>query len=88
MFVDGFSSLVGSGVGLILVSPKGGVIKYSLCFEFPITNKEAKYKALTTRLKMAKELGIRCLKVYSDSQLVAKQVRDKYEAWEENMKYL
>lgn len=41
-------------------------------YEFRTTNNEAEYKDLTTRLKMTKELGIQCLKVCSDSQLMVK----------------
>lgn len=47
-------SLVGSGARLILVSPERSIVKYALCFEFPTTNNEVEYEALTIGLKMEK----------------------------------
>ena len=38
--------------------------------EFSISNNEAKYEALVASLKIAKEMGVRHLRVYNDSQLI------------------
>ena len=72
MHIDGLSSLVRSGAGLIPTNLKGDITKYALCFGLPTTNNEAENEALTIGLKMVKKLGVLCLKVYSDSQLVIK----------------
>jgi ribonuclease HI len=42
--------------------------------EFPATNNTAEYEVLVTGHRLAKELGIRRLLIWGDSQLVAKQV--------------
>ncbi|KAL0447353.1 UNVERIFIED_CONTAM: hypothetical protein Slati_1863200 [Sesamum latifolium] len=49
------------------------------------SNNEAEYEALVIGLRMAHETGAKHLLVYSDSQLVVKQVEDTYEAKEESM---
>ena len=54
--------------------------------EFPTTNNEAKYDALITGLKIVREAGAQHLKIFSDSQLVVRQVKGEYEAKEDNMK--
>lgn len=50
-----------------LVIPNGSIVKNALCFEFPNMNNKAEYEVLTTKFKIAKELGIWSLKVCSDS---------------------
>ena len=54
--------------------------------EFPAMNNRAEYKTLIVGLRIAGELEANRLKVYSDSQLVVRQVGGNYEAWEESMK--
>ena len=54
-----------------------------------IINNEAEYEALITGLKLAKELGISTLQVFSDSQLIVTQVNRECEARDPSMiKYL
>ena len=55
--------MVGSGAGLILTSLDGMVVEYALRFEFQASNNEAKYEALVTILRIAKEMGVRHLRV-------------------------
>ncbi|XP_071933070.1 uncharacterized protein [Coffea arabica] len=86
LFVDGASSKEGSGAGLLLTSPTGEELTYALRFDFPISNNEAKYDALLTRLRIAHQMSITAIKVRSDSQLVVHQVRGQYETKEDVMK--
>ena len=58
MHVDGSSSSIGSGVGLILIGSGETIMEYALCFEFLTTNNEAECKTLIVRLRIVKELGI------------------------------
>ena len=51
-----------------------------------MTNNEVEYKALIYGLELVKRLGIRLLKVRSDSKLIAKQVTGRFEAKEPGMK--
>ena len=70
LYVDGASNSKESESGLILASPKCIVTKHALRFNFNISNNGMKYEALTIGLKMVKELGVKRLKVFTDSQLV------------------
>ncbi|XP_038982200.1 uncharacterized protein LOC120110682 [Phoenix dactylifera] len=89
LYVDGSSSSGGSGAGLILTSPNGVVAEQALRLEFPASNNEAEYEALIAGLKLARELKVEDLKVYSNSQLVVSQVLGDFEAKEPSMqKYL
>jgi ribonuclease HI len=61
----------GGGVGVVLMSPsKEHVFAYKL--DFPCSNNEAKYEALLVGLRVAKELGVKKLQVFGDSELVIK----------------
>ncbi|XP_038972181.1 uncharacterized protein LOC120104693 [Phoenix dactylifera] len=89
LYVDGSSTSGDSGAGLILTSPDGIVAEQALRLEFSASNNEAEYEALIAGLKLAKELKVEDLKVYSDSQLVVSQVLGNFEAKEPSMqKYL
>nr|XP_027122199.1 uncharacterized protein LOC113739154 [Coffea arabica] len=80
------NSKEGSGAGLLLISPTGEELTYTLRFDFPASNNEAEYEALLTGLRIAHQMSITAIKVRSDSQLVVLQVRGEYEAKEEVMK--
>ena len=80
LYVDRSSNEGGSGVGLILVSPERHRMHCALRFRFKASNNEAKYEALIVGLNLAKEMKVKSLKIYSDSQLVVCQVTDKYRA--------
>ena len=83
--VDGAANAQGSGAGLILTSPKGIDIEYALKFGFRASNNEAEYEAVIVGLNLAHSMEVDQLEVYSDSQLVIKQIEDTYEAKCEKM---
>ncbi|KAL2228426.1 UNVERIFIED_CONTAM: hypothetical protein Sindi_1822300 [Sesamum indicum] len=85
LHVDGSSTIQGSGAGIVITSPQGEDLEFTVKFGFRASNNEAEYEALITGLKMAHEVGGRHLIAYSDSQLIIKQVEGLYEAKEENM---
>ena len=64
----------GADAGLVFVSPLGVRIRYMVRLHFPSSNNVAEYKALINGLRIAIELGIRCLDIQGDSQLVVDQV--------------
>ena len=78
--VDGAANSQGSGVGLILTSPDGIDVEYTLRFEFQSSNNEAKYEAVIAGLNLAHSMEADQLEICSDSQLVVKQIEDSYEA--------
>ena len=79
MFFDGSKMLNGSGAGVLLVSPRGDKLSYVLQIHFDSSNNEAEYEALLYRLRMAISLGVRCLMVYGDSDLVVNQVMKEWD---------
>jgi ribonuclease HI len=67
-----------SGAGVsILDQHNRQILELSRFFE-NATNNEAEYQALITGLKAAEELGIERLQIFSDSELVVKQVLGEY----------
>uniref|UniRef100_A0A2N9FSH1 Uncharacterized protein n=1 Tax=Fagus sylvatica TaxID=28930 RepID=A0A2N9FSH1_FAGSY len=83
--IDGSSTKDSGGVGIVLRSPEGDIIKQAIRLQYPTTNNEAEYEALLLGLKTAKILGATELDVRSDSQLVVGQVNGDYEAKEGRM---
>ena len=77
--VDGASNAQGSGAGLILTSPEGIDIKYTLRFGFQASNNGAEYEVVIAGLNLAHSLEVNQLEVCSDSQLVVRQIEDTYE---------
>ncbi|XP_074322734.1 uncharacterized protein LOC141659704 [Apium graveolens] len=78
--VDGSSTSERSGAGLILTSPEGFMIQTAISFGFPAKNNQEKYEALIAGLKLSRTLKVRDLNIYSDSQIVVKQINGEYRA--------
>nr|GEX42500.1 retrovirus-related Pol polyprotein from transposon opus [Tanacetum cinerariifolium] len=86
LFTDGASSIEGSGEGLILTDPDGREVTYALRFNFKASNNEAEYEALVAGLELVIQMEAQQLNVYTDSLLIANQVKGIYEAREELIK--
>jgi hypothetical protein len=74
MQFNGSKMLGGLGAGVVLTSPKGDKLRYVLQMHFRASNNVAEYEALVHGLKMAKEIGIRRILYFGDSDLVTHQV--------------
>ena len=86
VYTDG-SPVSGMGVvRVILLSLEKDLLKYRVQLQFPATNNEAEYEAILTSLRIAKALGVRNLKLNSNSKLVVGQMTNEYEAKEDRMK--
>ena len=83
--MDGTANQQGSGVGLVLVSPKNITIEKSLRLSFSATNNEAEYETLLIGMMMIQKIGGKAVKVFSDSKLVVGQVRGDLEACDPRM---
>ena len=70
VFVDGASSTMGAGVGIVIVTSKGIQLEHSFRLGFRASNNEAKYEALLVGLRTVLGMGTRDIEIYSDSQLV------------------
>ena len=82
---DGSSAQKTGGVGVVIITPDGEIIKYGVRLKFPATNNEAKYEGILTRLRLERALGATNLLVQNDSKLVIGQIKGDYEANEERM---
>ena len=80
VYVDGAANQKGSGVGLVLITPKGATIEKSLRLGFSATNNEAEYEALMQRMAMVQKMGGKVVEMFSDSRLVVGQVTREMEA--------
>jgi len=74
MYFDGSLMKTGAGAGLLFISPLGVHMRYVIRIHFAASNNVAEYEALVNGLKIAIELGVRCLDVRGDSQLIIDQV--------------
>ena len=75
----------GLGAGIVLTSPKGNKLRYVLQIHFAASNNVAEYEALIHGLRPAKELGIRRILCYGDSDLVVQQSSGDLGAKDANM---
>jgi len=74
MYFDGSVMKTGAGAGLLFLSPLRKHMRYVVRLHFSASNNMAEYEALLSGLRIAIELGIKCLDVRGDSQLVIDQV--------------
>ncbi|XP_066344562.1 uncharacterized protein [Miscanthus floridulus] len=63
-----------SSAGVLLISPSGDKLRYTLQIHFQVTNNVAKYEALLHGIRATIKLGARCLFIRGDSELVINQV--------------
>jgi ribonuclease HI len=74
MYFDGSLMKTGIGAGLVFISPLRVRICYMIRLHFVASNNIAEYEALVNGLHIATKLGIQCLDVRGDSQLIVNQV--------------
>ncbi|XP_075655276.1 uncharacterized protein LOC142625523 [Castanea sativa] len=86
VFVDGASSAMGAGAGIVIITPEGIRLEHSLWLGFRASNNEAEYEVLIAGLRAIRDMGAQEVEIYSDSQLVVSQVRGSFEARDPRMK--
>ena len=69
-----------------MTSLENDVLKYGVQLQFPITNNETEYEAVLASLRVATALGVKNVRLRSDSKLIVGQITKEYEAKEERMK--
>ena len=74
MYFDGSVMTPGSRARVVLISPDGSRLRYTICLQFLASNNAAEYKALINGLCIAIELGAMRLYIHGDSELVVDQV--------------
>lgn len=68
-----------AGARITFSGPDNYKVKFTIKFSFHASNKEADYEAMTHSLEIAKDLEIKKLKVYSDSQLIINQMTNEFQ---------
>lgn len=74
-----------SGIGVVIVDDNNKIIKEINEFIGVTTNNVAEYMALITGLKNAIDLGIKNVKLRSDSELLVKQINEEYKVRNEKL---
>src|ERR1041385_5195778 len=85
MHFAGSKIMTGLGAGVVLTSPKGDKLEYVLQIHVAASNNVAEYEALVHGVRLAKEIGIRRILCYGDSDLVVQQCTGTWDAKDENM---
>jgi ribonuclease HI len=85
MHFDGSKTIHGLGVGIVLSSPKNDQLRYVLQIHFVVSNNVAEYEALVHDLKVSKDIGIRRIMCFGDSDLVVQQCSGIWDAHDANM---
>ena len=67
---NGSSAQKRGGIGVIITTPNGEILKYGVRLIFPATNNEAEYEGILTGLRLGKVLGVKNLLIQSDLKLV------------------
>ena len=83
MYFDGATNQNGSGIGVLLISPKGTHIPFSGRLNFPATNNATEYEACIMGLQVALGLGVKEFEVYGDLALIISQIQNKWKIKEE-----
>ncbi|XP_030939860.1 uncharacterized protein LOC115964744 [Quercus lobata] len=85
MYFDGASNQNGSGIGVLLISPKGTHMSFSGRLNFSATNNATEYEACIMELQVALSLGVEELEVYGDSALIISQIQNRWKIKEEQL---
>lgn len=78
LYVDGSSNEKVRGARVILASHDEVILEQSLQFEFKTMNNQVEYEAILAGLRLAKEVGAKHLKYWSDSKLVTGKLNEDY----------
>ena len=85
MYFDGANNQNRSGIGVLIISPKGTHIPFSGRLNFPTTNNATEYEACIMGLQVALGLGVKELEIYGDSALIISQIQNIWKIKEEKL---
>jgi len=75
LIFDEAVNVYGSGIGEIIITPKGTHIPFSTRLTFDCTNNMAEYEACIMGIEEAIDLRIKNLDIYGDSALIINQIK-------------
>jgi hypothetical protein len=78
MYFDGSVCGDGSGIGILLVSPRGATYSFSIRLPTPCTNNLAEYEAVHKGMELLLEAGAEAVEVFRDPKLVISQLTEAY----------
>lgn len=78
ILVDGSINGEENGIGILIISPSGERMAYSIRLELASTNNETAYEGVTHALRLAVEMELNGVKITSDSHLVINQILGIY----------
>jgi ribonuclease HI len=79
LFFDGSSCGVGSGIGIVLISPQGANFECSLQIEATTTNNQVEQQAILKGVKLLREIKADAVEIFGDSMLMVNQLFGEYE---------
>jgi len=79
LLFDGSACDRGTGIGIVLISPRGKYYEFSLPIIATLINNQAEYQALIKGLKLLKEVHVDAVEIFGDSMLVINQLVGSYE---------
>jgi len=85
MYFDGALNINGAGAGILFITSTKDKLRYVLRIHFSTSNNAVEYKACLHGLRIAIELGVKCLMVYGDSTLVINQLNKDWSYSSEKM---
>ncbi|XP_075636844.1 uncharacterized protein LOC142609098 [Castanea sativa] len=85
MYFDGATNQNGSGIEVLLISPKETHIPFSGRLNFPTTNNATEYEACIMGRHATLGQGVKELEVYGDLALIISQIQNKWKIKEERL---
>ena len=70
LYIDRVSNMKGNGEWIILEGTDNVTLEQALKLNFKGSNNQVEYEAFIAGLKLAREVGVKNLRCYTDSQLV------------------
>ena len=67
LYIDGTSNVKANGAGIILKGPDNVTLEQALKLNFKASNNQAEYEVLIASLKLAREVGGKKLRCYTNS---------------------
>jgi ribonuclease HI len=85
MYFGGSTCGDGSGVGILLVSPRGATYSFSFRLSSPCTNNVAEYEAIRRGMELLLEAGAEAVEIFGDSKLIISQLTEEYNCESESL---
>ncbi|XP_020254125.1 uncharacterized protein LOC109831200 [Asparagus officinalis] len=73
------------GVGVVFISTQNHILPRAISLTESCSNNVEEYNALLVSLDIAKQLAVKCLEAYGDSQLIVNQMKGEYEVRNEDL---